>query len=110
PEGGRPMIHTDHQGGTTFSIHAPNADLVEFTGDFNGHRERTLAMRRSRDGEWMIRLHPGLSCDLYRFRIDGRFVLDPDHAHTIRCRDGIERTICPSAGENQNRSGASKIA
>ena len=96
--GGRLMIRTDPQSGTIFSIHAPKAELVEFTADFNGHRERTLAMRRGPDGDWVIRLHPGLSCDVYRFRIDGRFVLDPDQPPTIRGRDGILRTICPPWG------------
>jgi hypothetical protein len=108
--GGRLMIRTDPQSGTIFSIHAPKAELVEFTADFNGHRERTLAMRRGPDGDWVIRLHPGLSCDVYRFRIDGRFVLDPDQPPTIRGRDGILRTICPPVGAGLDPSGVSKTA
>jgi 1,4-alpha-glucan branching enzyme len=104
------MIRTDSQGGMIFSIHAPDAELVEFTADFNGHRERTLAMRRGPGGEWAIRLHPGLICDLYRFRVDGRFMLDPDRHPTIRGQDGIDRTICPSVKENLGIPSASKTA
>ncbi|RPG16441.1 MAG: hypothetical protein CBB69_008405 [Phycisphaera sp. TMED9] len=108
--GGSLMIRTDSQGGMIFSIHAPKAGLVELTADFSGHRERTLAMRRGPGGDWVIRLHPGLICDVYRFRVDGRFVLDPDRHPKIRGQDGIDRTICPSVNENPNIANASKTA
>ncbi|MDA1026589.1 MAG: hypothetical protein O3A19_09190 [Planctomycetota bacterium] len=107
---GSARIRTDAQGGRIFSIHAPNAELVELTANFNGHRERTLAMRRGADGEWVIRLHPGLICDVYRFRINGRFVLDPDQPVALRGLDGIERTICPPTSEDLGSSGISKTA
>lgn len=68
------MMDHDEQGGTVFTLHAPDAEVVELTARFDGGRERTLAMRRCGDGGWWLRLHPGLCCTTYRFRVDGRFL------------------------------------
>ncbi|HAC09710.1 MAG TPA: hypothetical protein DCG14_08660, partial [Phycisphaerales bacterium] len=72
------MIGYDEQGGTVFTIHAPGAEVVELTARFGGDHERTLAMRRCGDGGWSLRLHPGLHCSTYRFRVDGRFLAAHD--------------------------------
>ena len=72
------MMRLDADGGIEFRLDAPTARVVEITLDFGGGRIRTLAMRRDGRGRWILRLHPGLSCLRYRFRIDGRPVADPD--------------------------------
>lgn len=64
------MMHLDPHGGRVFAFHAPNASVVEVTVDFGGGLVRTLGMHRD-GGEWSVRLHPGLPCRRYRFRIDG---------------------------------------
>ncbi|MDB3961525.1 hypothetical protein N9411_00750 [bacterium] len=77
------MIGYDEQGGTVFTIHAPDAEVVELTARFGGDHERTLAMRRCGDGGWCLRLHPGLHCTTYRFRVDGRFLADQGRRDAI---------------------------
>jgi 1,4-alpha-glucan branching enzyme len=77
------MIGHDEQGGTVFTIHAPGAEVVELTARFGGDHERTLAMRRCGDGGWSLRLHPGLHCTTYRFRVDGRFLADQERCDAI---------------------------
>ena len=69
------MMRLDAHGGRIFTLHAPSATLAELTVDFGGGMVRTLAMHR--EGEvWKLRLHPGLPCLRYRFRVDGRSVLE----------------------------------
>ena len=65
------MMHLDADGGRIFTFNAPHAEVVELTLDFGGGRVRTLGMHREGD-EWSIRLHAGLPCRRYRFRVDGR--------------------------------------
>ncbi len=72
------MMDHDERGGTVFTLHAPDAEVVELTASFGGERERTLAMRRCGDGGWRLRIHPGLTCTRHRFRVDGRFLADRD--------------------------------
>ncbi len=67
------MMHLDADGGRIFVFHAARAEVVELTLDFGGGLVRTLGMHRNGD-EWSIRLHPGLACRRYRFRVDGRVV------------------------------------
>lgn len=67
------MMHLDASGGRIFAFHAPQAEVVELTLDFGGGLVRTLGMHRDGD-DWSIRLHPGLPCRRYRFRVDGRVV------------------------------------
>lgn len=70
------MMQLDPHGGRIFTLRAPGASVVEVTIDFGGGSVRTMGMHR--DGEiWSIRLHPGLPCLRYRFRVDG-CVIAPD--------------------------------
>ena len=66
-------MQLDPQGGRIFTVQAPGVSVVEVTVDFGGGFIRTLGMHRSGD-EWSIRLHPGLPCHRFRFRVDGRVV------------------------------------
>jgi len=75
----RLMMRLDPHGGRVFTLEAPHATVAEVTIDFGGGAIRTLAMHRDGDGaRWTLRLHPGLPCVRYRFRVDGRTVLPPE--------------------------------
>lgn len=67
------MMQLDPYGGRIFTLRAPSASVVELTIDFGAGQVRTMGMHRQGD-EWSIRLHPGLPCRRFRFRVDGRFV------------------------------------
>lgn len=64
------MMQLDPVGGRIFTWRAPGASVVEVTIDFGGGLVRTMGMHRDGD-DWSIRLHPGLPCVRYRFRVDG---------------------------------------
>ncbi len=90
------MMRLDDHGGRIFTLDAPHASVVEVTIDFGGGVVRTLAMHRRND-RWMLRLHPGLTCLRYRFRIDGRTIPSPDrNAIATDVGDGW-RVIRPAA-------------
>lgn len=71
--GARRMMELDRVGGRIFTLRAPGASVVEVTIDFGGGLVRTMGMHRRGD-DWSIRLHPGLPCLRYRFRVDGHSV------------------------------------
>ena len=72
-------MRLDAYGGRIFTLEAPRAVVAELTVDFGGGVVLTLAMQRQGD-LWTLRLHPGLPCLRYRFRVDGRAV-GPDSEH-----------------------------
>lgn len=85
-------LHAD--GGVEFRLDAPTAGVVEITLDFGGDRMRTLGMRRDQTGWWTLRLHAGLECLRYRFRVDGRPLAEPDIGPD-RCGDGVSEAPLP---------------
>ncbi len=90
------MMRLDATGGRIFSISASSARVVEVTVDFGGGVVRTLGMHRQGD-HWTLRLHPGLPCHRYRFRIDGQ-VVSAEHPDRGTCsEDEAWRAIRPAA-------------
>lgn len=62
---------------TEFKLHAPEAQRVAVTGDFNGWDVNALPMNKDRDGTWgaSVALSPGRY--EYRFWVDGVWQDDP---------------------------------
>lgn len=76
--GDRPMMLQHAEGGVVFLLDAPMAKVVEITIDFGRGLIRTLGMRRNPEGCWQLRIHAGLKCLRYRYRVDGRVVPEPE--------------------------------
>jgi 1,4-alpha-glucan branching enzyme len=88
------MMRLDDHGGRIFTLEAPNASVAEVTVDLGG-AVRTLAMHRHGD-VWTLRLHPGLPCLRYRFRVDGQAVT-PDDGDSAADPTGGWRFVRPAA-------------
>ena len=76
--GDRPMMLQHAEGGVVFLLDAPMATVVEITIDFGRGLVRTLGMRRNPEGCWQLRIHAGLECLRYRYRVDGLIVPEPE--------------------------------
>ena len=76
--GDLPMMLQHAEGGVVFLLDAPMATVAEITIDFGRGLVRTLGMRRNSDGSWQLRIHAGLKCLRYRYRVDGRVVPEPE--------------------------------
>ncbi|HEU4473139.1 MAG TPA: glycogen-binding domain-containing protein [Flavisolibacter sp.] len=83
-----PANPTQVNNGNSFLIIQPNytfrlkgnagAKTVFLAGDFNGWNPNSLPMRR--DGnDWVFRVHLSPGKHLYKFIIDGKWVIDPDN-------------------------------
>ena len=86
-------MRLEADGGIEFRLDAPTAKVVEITLDFGGGRMRTLGMRPDDRGGWILRLHAGLACLRYRFRIDGRPLADPDRSSGADRADGVRNSL-----------------
>lgn len=76
--GDLPMMLQPAEGGVVFQLDAPMAKVVEITIDFGRGLVRTLGMRRNSRGCWQLKIHAGLECIRYRYRVDGRIVPEPE--------------------------------
>lgn len=72
------MMRRDENGMSDFMVEAPEASVVELTIDFGNGFVRTLAMKRTDDRTWTIRVHGVSDGVRYRFRVDGRSIPEPD--------------------------------
>ena len=61
-----------------FSIATPDAQEVQFVGDFTNWQERPIHLRKEPNGVWRtaVRLEPGTH--YYRFLVDGQWRDDPE--------------------------------
>lgn len=55
-----------------------NAKQVLVAGDFNNWSEKGFAMKREGD-EWVIKLHLSKGKHLYKFIVDGNWIIDPNN-------------------------------
>ncbi len=56
----------------------PNARTVYLSGDFNNWSPATFAMRKDGD-EWVFTVHLSPGKHLYKFVVDGKWIIDPDN-------------------------------
>ncbi len=61
-----------------FFCHAPEAEQVSLTGDFNNWQPNATPMVRQPDGRWMASLELTRGYHQYVFLVDGSRVLDPN--------------------------------
>lgn len=90
----RATHHTD--GGAACFFHAdPNGEWVEVTGSFMGWRLPGIPMQRVEDG-WQADVR-GIPLDnvAYKFRVDGRWVLDRRNALRVPDGSGGENSLLP---------------
>lgn len=63
----------------TFTLNKyPKANLVIVTGSFNGWSRDYYKMLK-KDGKWVLPLHLKPGKHLYKFVVDGKWILDPDN-------------------------------
>jgi 1,4-alpha-glucan branching enzyme len=65
-----------------FYHHAPRAQSVELTGDFN--HWRPFPMEQRGDGWWFLQVMLGPGHHRYRFLVDGQPALDPRAMGVVR--------------------------
>jgi 1,4-alpha-glucan branching enzyme len=56
----------------------PEAKSVYLAGDFNGWSPNGFPMEKQGD-EWVLRLHLSPGKHIYKFVVDGKWILDPDN-------------------------------
>lgn len=82
------MVPNDHEKGNSYLIIAPNyqfqlkgfphAKMVYLAGDFNDWSPNTLALQKHGD-KWVVPVHLSVGKHLYKFIVDGKWILDPDN-------------------------------
>ncbi|MBT8484851.1 MAG: hypothetical protein HKO59_00615 [Phycisphaerales bacterium] len=87
------MVDVDGAGRIIFTVEAPGAHAVELVGAFDGWHEQRFAMERRGESTWRLTLDPHPGTYLFRYRVDGRWVLD-DAAHGV---------VTTPNGETKNR-------
>ncbi len=81
----------DHLKPINFYCAAPRAHLVELAGDFNDWQP--LPMQPSVDGWWLAQVNLCHGHHQYRFMVDGRPVLDPHAAGSVRNEQGDQVSL-----------------
>ena len=56
-----------------------DAGNVYLSGDFDDWSPNTLAMKKE-GGEWVCSVHLSAGKHLYKFIVDGKWIIDPDNA------------------------------
>ena len=69
------VVHTE-QGEVEVRVRRPDARQVFLAGDFNNWDKSSLAMSRTRTGDWVCRLQLPEGVYQYRYWVDGAWYLD----------------------------------
>ncbi|URA10306.1 glycogen-binding domain-containing protein [Thermospira aquatica] len=68
----------------TFSLYAPEAEMVNIAGTFNGWNPDSTPMVRGEDGVWRVTLPLVYGRQyMYKFIVDGFWIADPDNPSVV---------------------------
>jgi chromosome partitioning protein len=90
--------------GVLFSLHAPDAEVVQVVGDFNDWQpDEGTRLDHNAPGRWskLLPLEPGTY--QYRFIVDGRWIEDPHNPNTIDSPYGVRNSIVEFPGREEKR-------
>ncbi|ANE52194.1 hypothetical protein SY85_18555 [Flavisolibacter tropicus] len=77
----------------------PNAKAVYLAGDFNDWSPNTLALQKQGD-KWVVPVHLSAGKHLYKFIVDGQWILDPVNKLWEQNREGTGNSIIWMDKEN----------
>ncbi len=88
---------TQTQSKTTFSCHAPDAERVCVTGDFNEWSLDATPMKKNRQGKWTAKVDLPAGRHEYKFVVDGEWCCEPGcdgpHLGFLHCVANVHGTM-----------------
>ena len=77
----------------TFDLRAIDAKEVYLVGSFNAWDTNSHPMEKSESGIWQIKVELPAGNYEYKFLVDGKWIIDPDNAHTCNNSLGTKNSV-----------------
>jgi len=88
----KPKSRAANRKTVTFSLHAPDAERVDFAGTLTNWELKP--MKRAKDGIWKTTFRPAPGVYEYKFLIDHRWVEDPVNHDRVSDGHGGSNCVC----------------